>query len=490
MLELRDYQNKAIEKLREGFAAGHRVQMLYLPCGGGKTETAIAMMDAAKKKGNRAAMILDRVILCNQTSQRLDKYGIDHGVLQAGHWRYRPYEPIQVCSAQTLEKRGSMPGMSIMFVDEAHDKRKQTIEFIKNNPDVRVIGLSASPCTKGLGDTYTNIVSPVSMKDLVQSGSLVPLRVFIAKDIDMTGAKKVAGEWTESEAAKRGMQITGDVVTEWIKKTHDIFGKPVKTLVFCSGVDHGADLSRKFSEQGYNFVCVSYKDDDEFKRQVMDDFAKPDTKIHGLIATNILSKGLDVPDVMIGISARPFSKSLSSHIQQIGRIMRPYPGKEFGVWLDHSNNYLRFRQDWDEIFESGVSQLDDAREKPKKEPSKKEREASKCPVCSALWPGHSDTCYNCGHVRERRNKIAAVEGEMVELTGMATRENKQDFWNQMVWMMRYQGWSKGRAAHTYKDKFGVWPRGLIDTRPEAPSPETRKFVDKKLHAFLKKIGRR
>lgn len=484
MLKLRDYQEKAIDMLRDGFAKGHRVQMLYLPCGGGKTEAAISMMQAAKKKGNRAAMILDRIILCDQTSQRLEKYGIDHGVLQSGHWRYRPYELIQVCSAQTIEKRGSMPGVSILVIDEAHDKRSQTLEFIKNNPDVKVVGLSASPCTKGLGATYTNIVSPISMRDLVEKGSLVPLRVFIAKEINMTGAKKVAGEWSEAEAGKRGMQITGDVVSEWVKKTHEIFGKPVKTIVFCAGVDHGVDLSRNFADLGYNFICVSYKDDDQFKRNVMEDFAKPDTEIHGLIATNILSKGLDVPDVQIAVSARPFSKSLSSHIQQIGRVMRPYPGKEFGVWLDHSNNYLRFKEDWDEIYETGFHTLDDAREKPKKEKTDKEKEAAKCPMCGHLWPSQSDTCINCGHVRERKNKVQEVAGEMEELAPGASRDDKQDWWGMCQYMVKYKGWSAGRAAHTYKDKFGVWPRGFADT-PVIPSKAFDKAVKAALIRYLK-----
>jgi len=142
------------------------------------------------------------------------------------------------------------------------------------------------------------------------------------------------------------MQITGDIVSEWIKKTHEIFGKPVKTIVFCSGVAHGADLSKKFAEEGYNFVSISYKDDGTFKQDVIEDFARPDTEIHGLIATDILTKGFDVPDVKIGVSARPFSKSLSSHIQQMGRVMRSHPDKEYGVWLCHSGNYLRFQEDW------------------------------------------------------------------------------------------------------------------------------------------------
>ena len=196
-LELFDYQSGILDLLRNGFAAGHRSQMLVAPTGGGKTEMAISLLEAAAKRGNRAAMVLDRIVLCDQTSQRLQKYGIDHGVMQSGHWRYRPYEPIQVCSAQTLEKRGSFPGLKLLIVDEAHQTRKQTIEFIKSNPHVKVVGLSATPFTKGLGAVYSNVVSSVTTQELVNRGRLCPLRVFISKEIDMDGAKKVAGEWAQ-----------------------------------------------------------------------------------------------------------------------------------------------------------------------------------------------------------------------------------------------------------------------------------------------------
>jgi DNA repair protein RadD len=486
-LNLRSYQEQTLAALREGFAKGKKAQILYAPTGAGKTEMAIALMAATKTKGNKAAMLLDRVVLCDQTSKRLEKYDIDHGVMQSGHWRYRPYENIQVCSAQTLERRGSFPGLNLLIVDEAHATREQTVEFIKANPDVRVIGLTATPFTKGLGKIYDNVVSTVTTKQLVDDKVLVPLRVFIAKEINMEGAKKVAGEWSQAETSTRGMVITGDVVAEWIKKTHEIFGEPRKTIVFASGVEHGVHLARKFQEQGHNFICISYKDDDEWKKQVIEDFGKPDTNITGLIATDILTKGFDVSDVMIGVSARPFSKSLSSHIQQMGRVMRGHEGKEFAVWLDHSGNYLRFREDWDQVFEEGVEVLDDGKEKAKKEPSEKLKQESKCPKCSALWPAGSDTCYNCGHVKEKKNKVFSLDGEMIELTGNVSRDSKQEFWSQMVWYMRTQGWSKGRAANTYKDKFGVWPRGLRDDTPALPSDDTRKFIDKKLKAFLRSV---
>lgn len=150
MVNLRPYQEAILGNLRDGFIAGHRAQILYAPTGAGKTEMAIELLCATADKGNRAAMVLDRVVLCNQTSERLDKYGISHGVLQAGHWRFRPHELIQVCSAQTLEKRGSFPNLKLLIVDEAHQTRQQTIQFINQNPSVKVVGLTATPFTKGL----------------------------------------------------------------------------------------------------------------------------------------------------------------------------------------------------------------------------------------------------------------------------------------------------------------------------------------------------
>lgn len=489
MLNLRPYQERTLDELRKGFLSGKRAQILYAPTGAGKTEMAIALMAATKAKGNKAAMILDRVVLCDQTSGRLERYKIEHGVMQSGHWRYKPYENIQVCSAQTLERRGTFPGLNLLIVDECHQTRSQTMDFIKNNPDVRVIGLTATPFTKGLGRVYENVVSTVTTKELVDDKVLVPLRVFIAKEIDMDGAKKVAGEWSISDVTERGKKITGDVVSEWFKKTSEIFNEPRKTIVFAAGVDHGADLAMKFQKAGFNFICISYKDDEEWKKQVIDDFSRPDTDIIGLIATDILTKGFDVPDVMIGISARPFSKSLSSHIQQMGRVMRGCEGKEFALWLDHSGNYLRFRKEWEEIYSDGVHELDEGKEKAKTELTEKEKKDGKCPACDAVWSG-GDTCYNCGFVKERMNKVVDVAGQLEELAGAMGHVNKQEFWSMMQYYIQYRGWSKGRAANTYREKFGVWPRFLDDSQVKVPTKEVEKFVQKKLYAFLKKTGRK
>lgn len=478
-LQLRDYQEAILDKLRAAFIEGHRSVVLVAPTGAGKTEMAMALLGATADNGKRAAMVLDRIVLCNQTSARLDAYGIQHGVLQSGHWRFKPEAQIQVCSAQTLERRGTFPNLKLLIVDECHNTRKQTVEFIKNNPGVRVVGLTATPFTKGLGKIYSGVVSAISTRELVEKGNLCPLRVFIAKEIDMADAKKVAGEWSSAEAEERGIKITGDVVSEWVKKTHEVFGGPRKTVVFAAGVKHAADLAQKFSEAGYNFLSLSYKDDDEFKAEAIAEFSKPDSSIMGLIATDILTKGFDVPDVMIGVSARPFSKSLASHVQQMGRVMRSHASKEFALWLDHSGNYLRFQKDWDEIYANGVTELDETKEKPRVEPTQREKEAAKCPRCNGFWAGRADTCAYCGFVRPQRGDVMEKPGELTELQNnvhkLPSRKDRQDFYSQLRYIQAERGYAQGWVFHKFIEKFGVKPTGLHNDAAE-PTEATLRWV--------------
>lgn len=486
MLILREHQVEVVEKLREGFKNGHRCQLLYAPTGFGKTETAMYMMKAVSENYKRTAMIMDRIVLVDQTSQRLDKYGIDHGVMMSQHWRYRPHERIQICSAQTLERRQTFPDMDLLIIDECHIARTGVTKIIKDNPHVKVIGLTASPFTKGLGNIYTHIVGAKATGELVEGGWLCPLKVFIAKEIDMTGVKKIAGEWSADEVSERGIKITGDIVTEWEKKTFEVFGKPRKTIVFCAGVAHGRHLQEKFAEHGYNFVSISYKEDDDFKKNAIEEFSKPDSTIQGLIATDILTRGFDVTDVMIGVSARPFSKSFSSHVQQLGRIMRPHDGKEFGLWLDHSGNFVRFREDWENLYADGVKELKEGGEKAKREPTEREKKEAKCPMCSALWTSKTDTCDACGHVRKKLNTIINISGELQELAAANAQLSitPQQFYSELLYYARSKGIKDGWAYHKVREKFGVFPRGLVAKAKETSTP-TLKWIKSREIAYRK-----
>jgi superfamily II DNA or RNA helicase len=105
-INLRPYQAAPSTRCAPA-SGGHRKQFLVAPTGAGKTEIAMALVQEAERKFSRTAFIIDRVSLCDQTSQRYDVNGIAHGVIQADHWRWKPYERHQICSVQTLARRGS-----------------------------------------------------------------------------------------------------------------------------------------------------------------------------------------------------------------------------------------------------------------------------------------------------------------------------------------------------------------------------------------------
>ncbi len=71
----------------------------------------------------------------------------------------------------------------------------------------------------------------------------------------------------------------------------------------------------------------------------------------------VLSRGFDQTDVEHVILARPLKKSFSEHVQMAGRGARIHDGKQLCVIQDNSGNWLRFQDDWDELFHRGVATL-------------------------------------------------------------------------------------------------------------------------------------
>ena len=170
----------------------------------------------------------------------------------------------------------------------------------------------------------------------------------------------------------------------------------------------------------------------------------------------------------------------------MGRVMRTHPGKEYALWLDHSGNYLRFRDEWEEVYEDGVKDLDDKAEKAKKEPTEKVKKESKCPKCRALWPKNSDTCAACGHVKVKL-AVEQVPGRLTELGELpkAFKDEKQSFYSELLYMAKVKNYNPNWASHKYREKFGVWPRGLSD-QVKTPSIATINWIKHKQIAWAKR----
>ncbi|MBK8799428.1 MAG: DEAD/DEAH box helicase family protein [Anaerolineales bacterium] len=312
----RPFQDSAHEALRAGAKAGHKNQCLMSPTGSGKTYLGLRIAHEALKRGKRAIFVCDRTTLIDQTSETADEYGLAaHSVLQANHWRYNATSLFQIASPQTLARR-QWPEADVIIIDEAHTQMTVWTEHIMNTR-ARVIGLSATPFSPGLGKLFTNLVNATTMHELTQSGVLVPMIPYTCRPADMRGAATAGGEWTDSAAEERGMEIVGDVVAEWIK-----LGQNRKTIVFGSTIKHCEEICKQFSAVGVMAAMFTSETSAGERKALLAEYKKPDSTLRVLISVEALAKGFDVKDVGCIVDCRPLRKSLSTAIQMWGRGLR------------------------------------------------------------------------------------------------------------------------------------------------------------------------
>ena len=470
MFELRDYQNVGVMAVRKTIADGNNRPLMVLPTGGGKSVIFGEIIRRVVENNKRVLWLVHRRNLVTQMRDTLQGFGVDAGIIMAG---YEP-EPDKLAQVGTIfsyarrihEKKlfdDNFHEAQVVMIDEAHRSvTKSYMDVIERYPHAILVGCTATPLRadgRGLGIVYNDLVEIATVKELTEMGHLSPVRYFAPSTIDTTGIGMSAGDFIVHELAARvnTPTITGDVVSNWLR-----LGEDRKTIVFAVNVAHSIALRDEFIKYDIPAAHLDAHSSDAERDGVFRAMERGDIKIICNVA--LYQEGLDVPDVGCIVMARP-TKSLGLWKQCAGRGLRPAPGKEDCLILDHGGIIDRLGF----LDEEVIWSLDEnERGWTKKEPPEKEPRKVTCKECGEIFQGKK-ICPACQTpLQFFGKKIEATEAELKELDAKKQRKANKDLpWPEKTAFMaalkyyarrstkvkKEEGW----CGHRYKSVFGVWP---------------------------------
>jgi superfamily II DNA or RNA helicase len=476
--KLRDYQSDAIDQIRQSFREGNKRVVLQMPTGGGKTAVAGAIIRMAREKGSRVCFVVPALSLITQTVNSFIADGLldeDIGVIQAMHERTDWRRPIQIASVQTLNRR-ELPDVDLWVIDECHIVFKLYLTICQGSTPM--IGLSATPWARSLGRIYQKLIIGTTTQDLIDKGHLSGFVAYAPAHPDLSGVRSLAGDYHEGDLGNvmDSDELIADVVDTWLKKGE---GRP--TLCFCVNRLHAKHMCEQFKQSGVRAEYVDAFTEIEERDRINASFRAGDLDI--ICNVGVLTTGVDLPFVSCIILCRP-TRSEILYTQIIGRGLRRHPGKDDCLILDHSSTTSRLGFVTDIVKDTLDQGERNVQKADRKEPLPKE-----CPKCHYLRPVKVSTCPACGFKAVATNNIETEEGELhqVKSTGRkATSTEKAQFFAEIKWYALQRGYSKGWAAHLFKERYKVWPNHYQDVLPHFATQDTVNYIKSRQIAYAKR----
>jgi superfamily II DNA or RNA helicase len=371
---------------------------------------------------------------------------------------------VQVASVQTLVRWRTLPPADLVIVDEAHHACSPAYRKILGAyPHAFVVGLTATPWRSdnfGLADIFDAVTVGATVRELIERGALVDydVRAFDCPKLHEVRVTST-GDFNQQQlgVACNTSVLVGDIVG---KQRQYAAGR--RTIVFAVNVAHSIRLRDSFRAAGVAAEEINASTPREERRAILARFAAGEVEV--LTSVEVFTEGWDCPAAEVAVLACP-TRSLVKHLQSIGRVLRPAPGKHRALILDHAGNLMR------------LGLPDEERDFSLTATKPREIARHTCPKCFTVFARMRDdgTCPSCGGIvglpieerqaleaRQRREREQAEAQR--ELDKQAVIEARQrrvprarrlHRFAQLIAEGRRRGYKPGWAIFRYKAIFGA-----------------------------------
>ncbi len=365
-LTLRDYQQEAVDlvmaswqshceqlekhlaDVRFGldippFEAGR--ELIVIATGGGKTHCFGEIARRIAEQGVLTLVLAHRDDLLDQA---IDKYKMIRPEAVVGKVKGPICElggEVTVASVASACKPKRLKQMQqfnygMIVVDESHHCSAASYQAVLQAfPHAFVLMVTATPDRL---DNKPIIDKPAlytkGIIDLVKLGHLcAPKAIAIKTEVSLDEVKTTAGDFNERELSDA---VDTPARNKRIADAYLEHADGMPFIAFCVTVQHAESLAYTLNNYGICCAVVTGKTTPEERKRMYEEVQNG--AILGLVSVQVLTEGFDLPKIQCVIMARP-TKSRSLYVQCVGRGARLFPGKEFFIVLDITDNCLKHR---------------------------------------------------------------------------------------------------------------------------------------------------
>lgn len=358
-MQPRDYQISAVSSVYSYFKENSGNPIIAMPTGTGKSVViAMLLQSIYLQFPSQRTMILTHVKeLIEQNYEKLLGLwpGAPAGIYSAGLKRKETDRKITFAGIGSVAKKAAhFKHIDLLIIDEAHlvSPTEETMyqrligDLKAVNPNLKVIGLTATPWRLGVGKITDNGIFTDICFDMTTMEAFnwliaqAYLAMLVPKPtrcmLDTEGVHLRGGEFiqTELQHAVDKYEVTQSAMKEMI----EMGAERKHWLVFASGVEHACNISDMLNDMGVPSVAIHSKMPEAERDKAILDFKAG--KYRAAVNNNVLTTGFDFPAIdLIGVLRPTLSSVL--WVQMLGRGTRPSPGKQNCLVLDFARNTKR-----------------------------------------------------------------------------------------------------------------------------------------------------
>lgn len=329
-MKLRPYQQRALDRILAGFRTMDRL-LLVAATGAGKTIIFCKLAEMVPEP-KRVLILCHRKELVTQAMDKLKSATGHQAARYGGGGKVKHGDRFVVSTIQAMHRAIQKPDapfppghFRLVIADEAHHSTSQQWQDVLGYwTGAKILGVTATPTDK-LDDYYQATADKITIRELIASGHLAPLRIrILPTQIDLRSVGMKKGDYDPKKAAEAVEPALRAVIEGMAKYASDR-----RTIVFLPLVRTSQIFVKLCKEAGIKAAHVDGESKD--RESILQRFRAGEFQV--LANSSLLLEGYDDPAVDCVCVLRP-TQSQILYTQAVGRGLRLHPGKRNCLVLD------------------------------------------------------------------------------------------------------------------------------------------------------------